>query len=493
MNESVARDVVLMSAIELSDQDRSILSDEDRRYANRSASDLAHWAASDQIQPMSPELFLEKRAELILKKVGERHPGFSRFTRRRNTFRSIGIALPFLAFLAGFLIDRIADPHRVDLLSPPLLLILAWNLAVYAGLLAAPLIPPLKRLRLPDGMLDRITSGKRSPPRKLPQALVTAGGRFAAQWALLSRPLTLVRSKRIFHLSAAAFAAGAVLSLYVRGIVTQYRAGWESTFLDAGQVHGLLDLLFAPAIALFRIEGFTLAEITALQFAGPASATGGERWVHLYAATLLLAVILPRVVLALAARWQERRLASHFPIDLAQPYFRKLTQGIGGTAAAVLRIFPYSFTVDEIRQRNLQVVAKMLLGEQAVVMLRPSTAYGESPPEAVGQATLREGEIALTALLINLSATPERENHGEFLDFLAKGAAGPVLALIDESIYLTRLGEQAGSDVRLRERINLWREFCELHEIRPIIVNLLDPSSRATEIENGFDALARPA
>jgi hypothetical protein len=31
--------------------------------------------------------------------------------------------------------DRITDAHRVDSLSPPLLLIIGWNLAVYASLL----------------------------------------------------------------------------------------------------------------------------------------------------------------------------------------------------------------------------------------------------------------------------------------------------------------------------------------------------------------------
>jgi hypothetical protein len=29
------------------------------------------------------------------------------------------------------------------------------------------------------------------------------------------------------------FALGAVISLYARGVLSQYAAGWESTFLDA--------------------------------------------------------------------------------------------------------------------------------------------------------------------------------------------------------------------------------------------------------------------
>jgi hypothetical protein len=40
----------------------------------------------------------------------------------------------FSAFSPGAGLDHIANPHRVDLLSAPLLLIVAWNLLVYLAL-----------------------------------------------------------------------------------------------------------------------------------------------------------------------------------------------------------------------------------------------------------------------------------------------------------------------------------------------------------------------
>jgi hypothetical protein len=212
----------------------------------------------------------------------------------------------------------------------------------------------------------------------------------------------------------------------------------------------------------------------------------------LYAATLLLLVILPRLLLAMLARWKESKLARHFPIDLSPSYFRKLTQGLGTASPVMLRIFPYSFTVDETRQRNLQTVAQFLLGEKASVMLRPSATYGDPPQDALGGTAPDSSNVAVNAILFNLSATPEQENHGEFIDHLARIAGGQLLVLIDESLYLERLGEQPDSQARIGQRTDLWRQFCTAHKVRAVIINLQDPSARAAEIDSALDTVAAP-
>jgi hypothetical protein len=492
MNERMARNVVLMSAIENADQERRILSDEDRMYASRSANELAQWELADKAPERRgtdahAELFLAKRAEQVLKKVADRHPAFARFNALPGGWRLLGIGLPLAALVIGFAADRIADPHRVDLLSPPLLFILGWSLLVYLGLLLWPLAR--RRQTASRGWLSRFSTGRLAAPRKLPQPLATALGRFGDEWIRLSMPLNAARFKRIMHLAAACLAAGAILSLYARGLTSEYRAGWESTFLDASQVHVILSYLFAPATMLLGIQGFTLADVSALRTPQYASAAGGARWVHLYAATLLLFVVLPRLLLALIAGWKAGSLAKRFPIDLGQPYFRKLTAHLGRSEASILRIFPYSFTVDETRDRNLAAIAQMLIGEQSRVMLRPSTAYGELPQDIAA-----DKDIALTAALFNMNATPEKENHGAFLAELARSrphASAPFFALIDESAYMERIGGQAGGEQRLRERAALWMQFCEMHKVQAIVVNLLNPQSRADDIERGLATLAR--
>ena len=476
MNEQVARNVVLVRAIETTDQKCEILSEDDRVYASRSAKELAQWQASDTGSEVTAEHFLQQRSEQILKRISERTPSFASFVKRRNGLKMLAVALPVLALIAGAGMDRIGDPHRVDLLSAPLLLIIGWNLLVYAGLLICLILPKTKTNLHGTDWLRRLTIGKAPLPRKMPHILSAALLTFMAEWTQLCGKLTVARLSRTIHLSAALFAAGAVLSLYARGFLSQYVAGWESTFLDAAQVHAILSALFMPAASAFHLQGFSIADIEALRFTQTSAAQGGARWVHLYAATLFLLVVLPRLLLAAGAEWRATRLSSHFPLDLEQPYFRKLNGKSSNGAAAILRVLPYSFTLDEARDKGLVVIAIRLLGEQARVMLRPSFSYGEEAQEALHGTRLDDANVTLTAVLFNLAATPEKENHGAFLDYLLRQSPRGVTVLIDESGYLERVGQ-----ARIAQRIGLWQEFCNFHQAPASIVNLLDPHAHSLD------------
>jgi hypothetical protein len=485
MNEQVARNVVLMRSIETADAKREILSEDDRLYASRSARELANWQAAEGKTDPTLDHFLEQRSDLVLKRLSERTPAFASFAHRRPLMPTLSVLLPVVALIAGAGLDRIGDPHKVDLLSPPLLLILGWNLLVYLVLLVWAFIPSPTGWAGP-GLLRRLAVGKAALPRKLPAALASGLTQYLADWTRLSHSLVRARLSRTVHLAAAAFALGAILSLYARGIVTQYAAGWESTFLDAGQVHSLLSVLFAPALFLFPIQGFSLADVQALRFVQNPSPAGGARWVHLYAATLFLIVIVPRLVLAAVAAWRARALARNFPLDLSQPYFRKLADRIGAAGPAVLRVLPYSFTVDETRHKGLAAVAAMALGDQAQLMLRPSSPYGEEPKDVLQNVGLDDPSVAVTAVLFNLAATPERENHGAFLDFLVRHCARGVAVLVDESGLVERAAGQAGFEARAVERVALWRQFCGYHRTTATFVNLLHPEKYPLDLGAGL-------
>jgi hypothetical protein len=480
MNEQVARDVVLVRAIETMDRKHEILSDDDRMYASRSAKELAEWQASDSKSAVTADHFLQQRSEQILKRLAERMPSLRTFLQRGAGWTALSAGLPLIALLVGAGVDRISDPHRVDLLSAPLLAIIGWNLLVYLVLLAWLFVPGSKTGWASAGMIRRLSAGRAALPRKLPSTLSAALVEFMAEWTRLSGKLSHARLARTMHLAAALFAVGALLSLLARGFLTQYVAGWESTFLDASQVHAILSVLFAPAEWVFRLPGFSVTDIEALRFTQAPSPAGGKQWVLLYAATMLLLVVLPRLVLAGVAHWRARRLAANFPLDLEQPYFRQLRGKMGGPPG-VLRVLPYSFTLDEARDKGLANVAAMLLGEQARVMLRPSSAYGDEPRDALGESALDDPNVSLTAVLFNLAATPENENHGAFIDHLLRASPRGVTVLVDESSLAERLAPQAGGRSRVDERIALWREFCAHHHATAMIVNLLEPQARPLE------------
>jgi hypothetical protein len=485
MEEQAARHIVLVRAIESTDSDKRVLSDDDRTYASRSAYELAHWQASEHNSSVTPELLLQKRAEQVLKKITERTPAFAMTGGAPGWFTVLGGLMPLGAFLIGVLVDRITDPHRVDLLSAPLLGIMLWNLAVYGLLLVGKLLPAKKswsgswRCVSFFSWLPPLFSGRfstRFTTRKLPPTLTAALARFAVEWTRLSASLQAARVSRTLHFGAALFALGAVVSLYVRGLLSRYRAGWESTFLDAEQVHKLLTWLFAPAHYVFGLAGFSIEEVRALNVGASSTLESGARWVHLYAATLLLVVMLPRLTLALAARWQELKLRNNFPLNLDDAYFRKLTDKLGPVVPAVLRVFPYGFSLDESRDAGLTFTAHSMLGDQARVQLHPVIPYGEDLAALPSDQPERDAGVVLTVALFNLTATPEKENHGVFIDHLVHATGGDLAVLVDASGYAQRLGAQAQSQQRLDERTALWHQFCDLHHVTMHVVNLLKPS-----------------
>ena len=250
----------------------------------------------------------------------------------------------------------------------------------------------------------------------------------------------------------------------------QYQVGWESTFLRGEQVQGLLSLLFKPAMLVFGMQGFSLAEVQALQWPHQAPVDGGARWVHLFAATLLLLVVLPRCVLAAVAYGKERRLARRFHADTAHPYVRDVLGAVGlGATGTVLRVFPYSFTVDIQRSEGLQVLARRQLGAQAQVLLQASTAYGEdlAPAGVVPRS--------LDVALFNLSATPEAENHGAFLDSLVQQGTMRLEVWVDASAYQQRL--LGSSPERLEQRSALWRSLGAARNLPVHIVHLVQPET----------------
>ena len=73
---------------------------------------------------------------------------------------------------------------------------------------------------------------------------------FVGEWTRYAAPVIARRSHRVLHLGSAVVALGLIAGLYFRGIVFQYEAGWESTFLGPSQVRDVLGIVFGPASRL---------------------------------------------------------------------------------------------------------------------------------------------------------------------------------------------------------------------------------------------------
>ncbi len=474
MNEATARDLLLVRAVETADDARTAWTDADRAWASRAAAEIT---GSD----VAPETYLARRAALAVERLRERYPSIRRTLRAVSWRPWVAPALALLAFALGLATDYLGPSKRINILAFPLLALLAWNVAVYAmivvrgvwGLVSARgrMLGPLARAvaRLGGGV-PRTAAAREAP-------IAAALGAFAAEWARAAAPLTAARVARSLHLAAFAFALGAVAGLYVRGLVLEYSAGWESTFLNAETVLRVLAFVLGPGSALTGIPLADAARLEALRFgAGPGESAAP--WIHLYAATVTLVVLVPRLALGLGTWLVERRLAGRLPVALEEPYFRRLTRSLGREPARV-RIIPYSYQLAPRAVLGLQAIAARLFGTNVEVGVAPEVAWGGE--DELPADLLPSGPLALAVVVFGLAATPEPENHGAFIRAVTARAAGAaVIGVVDESAFLRRF---ADAPARLAERREAWRELLTGHGLAPVFVDLDAPDLAAAEAE----------
>jgi hypothetical protein len=442
MTETEARQVLLVQAFEAGTES-ALWTAEDRAWATRLAQ---QGAAADA----PPERFLIDRARHALQRLLPRDPAARRWLERR-LWRPLWVPLAALvAFGAGAVLDHIGAPQRVDLLSPPVWAVIAWNLAVMFGLL-----------------LPQRPTGLR---RRLANRWLAGDAGVAALWARHAAPLSLARVEVVLHVGAAAFALGLVAGMYLRGLVLDYRAGWQSTFLDAGAVQSLLGALLAPAAAL---TGLTIPDVAPLRLMPDAAAIASAApWIHLYAATLVLFVVLPRVALALAAAWRARSLARHFPLPLEGPYFERLRLQQQGARARV-QVLPHAVAAGAQAVLGLHAVLATVYGSDLQVRVGPATPFGDEETAATVAA---EPGTTLRVALFDLGASPEDETHGRFIDALS--GALPLLVVADEAAFRRRF---ATLPDRLAERRTAWQRLAEAHGAALLCADLDAPELAEAE------------
>ena len=272
---------------------------EDRSWATRQAVATVGDAAP-------PSRLVVARAAIALQRLLPRDPAGQRWLGRR-AWHPAWVALALvLGLMAGLAADQLGPPQRVNLLAPAVWAVVAWNLVVYLALLWPGRLPsPLPSLR--NGLSRWALRG--------PDTVTLL-------WARHAAPLTGARLALLLHTAAAGLALGLVAGLYLRGLALDYRAGWQSTFLDAATVQQVLGVLLGPASAL---TGIAVPDVAPLRVGpgGDATATAAP-WIHLLATTLALAVLLPRLLLAWRASARALDLARHFPLALDTPYFESL-------------------------------------------------------------------------------------------------------------------------------------------------------------------------
>lgn len=457
--EAAARRVLMLRAFETAAADSPLWTTEDRAWATR----LARETGADKAKPAAA---LSQRAEHAMQRLAPRDPTIAKRLARRMWSTAWVPVVLVLAFVAGMAVDAIGGSQRINLLAPPVWVVIAWNLAVYLGLL-------LPKPDMPRGLRAWLARRMMGPGRG--SAPMRA---YAADWARAGLPLAAARAGVLLHAAAAALAVGLLAGMYIRGLVLDYRVGWESTFLDASAVRTGLAALLSPATALTGMTVPDVAGIEALRVGPGVIATApAAEWIHRYAAMLALFVIVPRLVLALLAGARALVRARRVPLVLEEPYFQRLLQELRD-APAVAQVLPHGAGPNAKAALGLRDWLVAACGPSLQLHLAEPTAYGQEDaallPDSGPDATLR-------VVLVDLGSTPEDDTQGRFLAALKAqqgGRGAQLLVLANEADFRRRFGQMDG---RLAERRAAWQNFAATQGAGFVGVDLEQPDTAAAQ------------
>lgn len=460
LDERSLAEVLLVRAVEEADREGALLTRAERERAGARAA--ACLPRERDPAPDETAAFLRERARELAQLVDERAPLLRRLRAARARL-PLPLVLGGLAAL-GLASHLVGEQKRIHVLANPLMTLLVWNLAVYALLLAH----ALRARRAEGGLAARLggggwlARGLRALGRDegagdaiAREALARAAGDLARTAA----PLYAARGRRLLHLGSMALALGALGGLYLRGLVLEYRAVWESTFLSQATTERALGALFAPASLLSGIR------VPALEpGGGPAAA-----WIHLYAISVGLFVLVPRSLLA----WHEgrgaRALARGLPLALEGPTFARLAGAHRGQGVSA-HLAPYGYRPDARARERLIALLHDVFGARTRVQAHEELAYGAEASELLAQLGAEGGRVVPC---FALAQTPESEVHGRLLLELAAARAGePALVLVDGTGYRERLGGGAAAEARASEHRRSWDRVLREAGATPVHVDL---------------------
>jgi hypothetical protein len=345
-------------------------------------------------------------------------------------------ALAAAAFVLGWWSNELGPHRQISLLSFPLLGLILWNLTVCGASLWAEWTSAKKKRAAAEPAF----------PRRMPaaDAMAAAGAEFTARAAAWERPRRHARLKWMFHAAAIALALGVVAGMYVRGLAKEYTASWQSTFLNRSHVRALTATVLGPASLVTGIAVPDPLEKDTPQDAAP--------WIHLWAASAGLFIVVPRLLLANIARLQAQRSRPDYNEEFGS--WLELGRALASGQTRNATVLPVHCEPEPKMRDSLRLILQHLWGVDVRAGFLPPLPYGA---EGFSLTPIPE----FLAVMVPLATTPESEIHGALLTSLA--GAGPErrqrLLVLDASGFEARFRSLPEYPQRLAARRALWEKM----------------------------------
>jgi hypothetical protein len=252
---------------------------------------------------------------------------------------SLTLPVCLIALVLGFVTNLLGPAEKIHVVRNPVLLLVAWNLCVYLVLFLVFLAKPRKKdlVSSPSAELVSAKQPTKNPGEGGSEAKLSVSHlaqflmpglwhffhrvamnvgekkkladvvtRFSVNWYAVAAPLVVSRWEVLLHLGALFLATGAVAGMYFQGLFQGYHVIWSSTFITGEpSVIAFVHFIFGPSLLVSDLLGLGLAsEIDVVRLL---SSQGDKAapWIHLFAITVMLIIVIPRGALA---AWQWRNI-----------------------------------------------------------------------------------------------------------------------------------------------------------------------------------------
>jgi hypothetical protein len=152
--------------------------------------------------------------------------------------------------------------------------------------------------------------------------------------------------------------------------------------------------------------------------------------------------------------------------------------GIGApVGAGIVRVTPYAYSPGGESARGLHRLLTAALGAGIRLDLADEIRFGEEDFFLHRLSDRIAGGADFEILVMNLAATPERENHGMIIEAIRDArhklpAATPLLVIVDETTYALRMQGDRTFETRLADRRAAWHEFVTRYGVAVCCVEL---------------------
>jgi hypothetical protein len=393
--------------------------------------------------------------------------------------------VPTVALVMGFLSNQIGSEKHLNLLSLPMLGLFAWNLFVYAWVIAMAATSRAKK-DVSGGWLTRWLAGSEATQAAAARqegrnadVAAQAKWRFWERWSLVVKAEAGSWVEIIFHGSALALTVGMISGMYARGVASEYTAAWESTFLKAPAVSHVLHAAIGPAATLMGRPlpiDFEPLNIHAQASLPPKERETAKEWIHCYALTALLLIVLPRLALVGWAAWALRRGAAADGVKRDLVHWHDALQREARGAGLVITALSFAHELSPRRRDEARGLLHRIWPSAGHVEFAPVIPYGD---EDDALEAGKETWSRRMAIIMSLSATPEDEVHGAFVRALADRSVidrdeSALVVLVDSLGFQEQFHAMPEAERRLKERRAAWERTLD------------DVMTAAQSEENGY-------